>query len=161
VKIHFDESESGEIRLIDVKGKEYLRARYSGEPNHDASVLAAVIKNYVRFSGRNFPHVLKPLMAEHNVMINIDRPLVIYESMSLNLDHAEIGRSEIEYTGASMEVIGKRGNVSLRFQFLIDGNPVGTGEKKMVLSGLREYDKNVMDQMVERYDDRKRDQVDL
>jgi hypothetical protein len=161
VDIHFSESETGTIRLVDEKGKDYLRASYSGEPNHDESLLGEVIRNYVRFSGHNFPHVLKPLMAKHNVMINIDRPLVIYESMSLSLDHADIGGSEIEHTGATMEVIGKRGNVSLTFQFLVDGEPVGTGEKKMVLSGLREYDESVMDQMVEKYDERKRLQVDL
>ena len=100
-------------------------------------------------------------MAANNVMINIDRPLVIYESMSLSLDHANIQNAKIEHTGADMAVDGKRGNVSLTFRFLADGNVVGTGEKKMVLSGLREYDADVMRQMVERYDQRKRDQIDL
>ena len=161
VEIHFDESMPGEIKLIDERGKEYLRANYSGETNREDKVIDDVIRNYVRFSGRNFPHVLEPLMAEHNVMINIDRPLVIYESMSLSLEHANIANCEIEYTGSDMTVIGKRGNVSLTFRFLVDGIPVGTGEKKMVLSGLREYDANVRNQMVEKYDERKRMLVDL
>lgn len=161
VQIHFDQSVDQEIKLIDDRGKEYLRASYSGDVNHDDAVIEAVIRNYVQFSGHNFPHVLKPLMAEHNVMINIDRPLVIYESMSLSLDHADIANSEIEYTGAGMKVEGKRGNVSLTFRFLLNGKPVGTGEKKMVLSGLRAYDGAVMNQMVERYDERKRQLIDL
>jgi hypothetical protein len=161
VEIHFDESQSGEIRLIDERGKDYLRAVYAGTPNRDPAVIEQVIRNYVRFSGHNFPHVLEPLMAENQVMINIDRPLVIYESMSLSLDHANIPNTEIEHTGASMEVVGKRGNVSLTFRFLVDGQVVGTGEKKMVLSGLREYDADVMNEMIQKYDERKRLQIDL
>jgi hypothetical protein len=161
VEIHFDESQSGEIRLIDERGKDYLRADYAGTPNRDPAVIEQVIRNYVRFSGHNFPHVLEPLMAENQVMINIDRPLVIYESMSLSLDHANIPNTEIEHTGASMEVVGKRGNVSLTFRFLVDGQVVGTGEKKMVLSGLREYDADVMNEMIQKYDERKRLQIDL
>lgn len=161
VPIHFDESEPGGIRLLDERGKEYLRATYSGEANHREDVAEQLIRNYVRFSGHNFPHVLEPLMAEHNVMINIDRPLVIYESMHLSLHHADLPNAEIEHTGATMEVTGKRGNASLTFRFLCDGKEVGTGEKKMVLSGLREYDASVMQQMIEKYDQRKRDQVDL
>ncbi|MGA0334295.1 MAG: DUF3581 family protein [Kiritimatiellia bacterium] len=161
VKIHFEESTPGRIELLDERGKEYLRATYSGTPNRDDQAIEQVIRNYVKFSGHNFPHVLEPLMAEHKVMINIDRPLVIYESMSLSLDHAEVRDSTIEHTGASMEVDGKRGNVSLTFRFLVDGEEVGTGEKKMVLSGLREYDAAVMSEMVQRYDQRKREQVDL
>lgn len=161
VGLHFDESTPGEIRLLDEKGKEYIRASYRGKPSRQEEMIEQVIRNYVRFSGRNFPHVLEPLMAEHNVMINIDRPLVIYESMSLNLEHADLQDTVIEHTGATMEVLGKRGNVSLTFQFLADGKVLGTGEKKMVLSGLREYDANVMHDMVARYDQRKRDQIDL
>lgn len=161
VAVHFDESQPGEIGLVDLRGKEYLRADYSGTPNQDASVIEQVIRNYVRFSGHNFPHVLEPLMAANQVMINIDRPLVIYESMSLSLEHADVPQAEIEHTGARMEVLGKRGNVSLTFRFLEDGKVVGTGEKKMVLSGLREYDSDVMSQMVARYDERKRLQIDL
>ncbi|WFB37547.1 DUF3581 family protein [Kiritimatiellota bacterium B12222] len=161
VGIHFDESTPGEIILLDDRGKEYIRASYSGTPNDEDEVTEQVIRNYVRFSGHNFPHVLEPLMAAHNVMINIDRPLVIYESMSLNLEHADISNTQIEHMGAEMEVLGKRGNVSLTFRFLADGNVVGTGEKKMVLSGLREYDASVMNEMIEKYDQRKRDQIDL
>jgi len=161
VALHFDESTAGGVKLVDERGKEYLRAHFNGEPNRDPSVIEKLVRNYVHFSGQNFPHVLEPLMAEHNVMINIDRPLVIYESMSLNLDHANIQGAEIEHTGAHMEVLGKRGNVCLTFRFLEEGKEVGTGEKKMVLSGLREYEASVMSQMVERYDQRKLDQIDL
>lgn len=161
VAIHFDESQPGEIQLIDARGKDYLKADYAGTPNRDPAVIEQVIRNYVRFSGHNFPHVLEPLMAAHRVMINIDRPLVIYESMSLSLDHADMQDTRIEHTGATMEVQGKRGNVSLTFRFLSGGAEVGTGEKKMVLSGLRDYDGDVMQEMIRKYDERKRLQIDL
>jgi hypothetical protein len=160
VPLHFDETVSGQLQLVDERRKEYLRASFSGEPNRDQEVIEKTIRSYVRFSGHNFPHVLGALMEEHGVMINIDRPLVIYESMSLNLDRSDVSELEIEHSGAAMDVVGKRGNVSLTFRFLEQGVPVGTGEKKMVLSGLREYDAAVMQQMVERYDQRKLDGIE-
>lgn len=160
VPLHFDETVSGELQLVDERGKEYLRASFSGEPNRDQQVIEKTIRSYVRFSGHNFPHVLGKLMEEHGVMINIDRPLVIYESMSLNLDRSDVSDLEIEHTGATMEVVGKRGNANLTFRFLEKGEPVGTGEKKMVLSGLREFDASVMRQMVEKYDQRKADEIE-
>jgi len=156
VPLHFKDGEEGQLQIVDEKGKEYLRAAYEGEPNQNEEMIEEITRSYVRFSGHNFPHVLEPLMARHKVMINIDRPLVIYESMSLDLDRANVHAPVVEQTGASMEVVGKRGNVSLTFRFLENGKPVGTGEKKMVLSGLREYDAEVMGQMVAKYDERKR-----
>lgn len=160
VPLFFQNDSGGELRIVDGKGREYLRAVYEGEPNRDADSVEKITRSYVRFSGHNFPHVLEPLMAEHRVMINIDRPLVIYESMALDLKRADIHQPVIEQTGASMEVKGKRGNVSLTFRFLENGELVGVGEKKMVLSGLREYDAGVMGEMVAKYDRRKRDLVE-
>ncbi|MEX2607886.1 MAG: DUF3581 family protein [Kiritimatiellia bacterium] len=160
VPLHFDETVSGQLQLVDERGKEYLRASFSGEPNRDQAVIEKTIRSYVRFSGHNFPHVLGELMEKHGVMINIDRPLVIYESMSLNLDRSDVSDLSIEHTGATMEVVGKRGNASLTFRFLERGEAVGTGEKKMVLSGLREFDASVMRQMVEKYDQRKADKIE-
>jgi hypothetical protein len=114
----------------------------------------------VQFSGHNFPHVLEPLMAKHEVMINLERPLVIYESMSLDLERADVHDVRVEQTGAEMVVDGKRGNVRLLFRFMEGEREVGVGEKRMVLSGLRPYDPEGMRAIVERYDQRKRDRVE-
>jgi len=150
----------GELQIQDARGKEYLRASYSGAENRDPELIEELIRSYVCFSGHNFPHILQPLMAKHQVMINIERPLVIYESMSIHLKKAEIHRPALELADATLEVDGKRGNATLLFRFLENGVEVGTGEKKMVLSGLREYDEACMATMVDLYDQRKRDRVE-
>jgi hypothetical protein len=160
VVLSIEDSGEGTWRIVDGRGKEYLRAEVSGTPNRDPEAVEKLIRNYVRFSGHNFPHILQPLMAEHNAMINIDRPLVIYESMSIDLEKDLIHDPELEFAGAGMDVEGKRGNATLNFKFLEGGRLVGTGEKRMVLSGLRDYDAEMMDRMVELYDERKRKKVE-
>lgn len=160
VELHFDETSEGELRMLDGKGKEYLRATFDGVPNKDETAVEEITRSYVRFSGHNFPHVLGGLMKDHGMMINIDRPLVIYESMSLDLHRADLSDVVIEPTDASMEVVGKRGNVRLCFRFLENGEEVGVGEKKMVLSSLREYSEEGMQSMVDVYEQRKRDGVE-
>lgn len=160
VTLKIEDSTAGEWRIVDVRGKEYLRAAYSGSPTRDPEAIETLIRNYVRFSGHNFPHILRPLMAEKQVMINIDRPLVIYESMSIDLEKDLIHEPELEFAGASMDVEGKRGNAILNFRFLENGQEVGTGEKRMVLSGLREFESDMVDKMVELYDERKRNKVE-
>ncbi len=155
--LHFNEIEPGKLQIVNEAGKEFLRADFEGEPNRNEDVIEQLVLSYVRFSGHNFPHVLKPLMEKEDAMINIDRPLVIYESMSIDLKTSDIHQAVVEQTGAEMEVSGKRGNVLLSFRFLENGEPVGVGEKRMVLSGLRPYDAASMDEMVARYDLRKRE----
>jgi hypothetical protein len=157
VPLHFNETEAGKLQIVNEAGKEFLRAEYDGTPNSNQEVITNLVQSYVRFSGHNFPHVLEPLMESKNVMINVDRPLVIYESMALHFDRVDLHNPVVEQTGAEMEVQGKRGNVVLRFRFLENGEQVGVGEKRMVLSGLREYDADVMKQIVDIYDRRKRE----
>lgn len=157
VSLHFNEVSPGKLQIVNENGKEYLRSEYEGSPNRDAEAVSELVKSYVRFSGHNFPHVLEPLMADHGVMIHIERPLVIYESMAIDLERSDLHDVGVEQTGAEMDVVGKRGHVRLGFRFLEAGEPVGVGEKRMVLSGLRPYEAGVVREMVERYDRRKRD----
>jgi len=93
------------------------------------------------------------------MMINIERPLVIYESMTLDLQVPELRQPELELAGATLQVEGKRGNALLTFRFVEGGKTVGTGEKRMVLSGLKPYEAAGMEAMIEEYDRRKRDRV--
>jgi len=160
VWLRIENGSEGQWRIVDGRDKEYLRATYAGSPNRDPEAIESLVRNYVRFSGHNFPHILQPLMAEKNVMINIDRPLVIYESMAIDLEKDLIHDPELEFAGATMDVEGKRGNAALNFRFLEEGRVVGTGEKRMVLSGLREYEAEMMERMVDLYDDRKRKKVE-
>ena len=79
----------------------------------------------------------------------------MYQSMSLNLDQLEITSPEVKFLDAEMEVDGKRGNVSLKFSINDGDTVVGCGEKKLVLSGLREFDQQAMDQLILDYEARK------
>ena len=160
VDLSVHEPEAEKLVIQDGRGKDYLHATWHGEASRDPELLEQVIRNYVRFSGHNFPHILQPLMASHQVMINPDRPLVIYESMSIHLNRLDIHAPVVELSGSTLEVVGKRGNVTLNFRFLEGGEEVGTGEKRMVMSGLVPYDQAVMDHLIHLYDVRKRDKVE-
>ena len=84
-------------------------------------------------------------------MINPQRPLVIYESMSLQLETLELRQPSVELAGTSLEVDGKRGNAEFKFNLVDGGKIVGTGVKTLILSGLREYQQEAIDLMVATY----------
>ena len=90
-------------------------------------------------------------MARHNVMINPQRPLVVYESMAFHLDRLGIAETELELADSRLEVNGRRGDAGLFFRIKAGGQVVGTGSKKLVLSGLREYDPQSMQRFTEEY----------
>ncbi len=145
------ESPGDQFEIADAREKTYLKVSRSGDQLQDLGVLESLIKNYVFFSGQNFPHILVPLMAEKNVMINPQRPLVIYESMSLQLQTMELKQPSVELAGTSLEVDGKRGNAEFKFNLMDNGKIVGAGVKTLILSGLREYQQEAIDLMVATY----------
>ncbi|WCE30980.1 DUF3581 domain-containing protein [Vibrio sp. SCSIO 43137] len=149
VALHIEERGENDSSLVDEKGKEYLHMQHQGEVNHNPEFIEHVVKSYVQFSGMNFPHIMVPLMEEQQMMINCQRPLVIYESMEVEFDRMDITHPEVEFAGATFDVDGKRGVVTLNFDFKEDGNIVGKGVKRMVASGLRPYDQQAIDQLVE------------
>jgi len=139
------------IRLVDENDKLYLSAEHQGTTSTEGTLITSFIQSYVEFSGHNFPHILVPLMAEHGVMINPDRPLVMYEGMSFELNNLNLKAPKLELVGTYMEVIKKRGNVTLSFNLTEDGKLVGKGEKKMIMSNLRTYEKDKVDGMIDLY----------
>jgi len=147
----FPETDAPHLEIVNEKGKDFLDIERSGEVSHSLSLIESLIRNYVVFSGRNFPGILVPLMAEHKVMINPDRPLVIYEGMSFKLEHLDFSNPELELSECSLQVSGKRGDAELHFNIIDAGRPVGTGLKKLVLSGLREYEEAAMQGMCDQY----------
>lgn len=147
----FPNSDAPHLEIVNDKGKDFMDIERSGEVSHNSDMIQAMIKSYVVFSGHNFPDILVPLMAEHEVMINPARPLVIYEGMSFNLEHLNFSNPELELSKSSLQVSGKRGNVELQFNIIDAGRPVGTGLKKLVLSGLREYEEAAMQDMCDQY----------
>ena len=108
-------TEPGEqgLALIDKQGREYLHLQEQGERIVDPVVIEQLIRRYVAFSGENF-HLLVPLMHQKGMMINPDRPLVIYESMSLNLDTTELLEPSLESASSDLNVEGHAGTVTLR-----------------------------------------------
>ncbi|MBN1379139.1 MAG: DUF3581 family protein [Gammaproteobacteria bacterium] len=142
----------GEIDITDGE-KSYLSVTRSGEVTQDAALIENLIKNYVAFSGTAFPHVVVPLMAEQDVMINPDRPMAMYQSMSIELDRLDLTSPEIDFSKALFEYEGKRGDIRLPFNFIEKGEIVGRGEKHMVVSGVMKYDAAAMDALIKKYND--------
>ena len=144
-----------EARIIDSAGKEYLDLTFAGDNTHDAVLIEKVVRRYVRFSGQNFPPILVPLMQEKGVMVNPARPLVMYQSMAIELDSVDLKDPIITFSHATMDVEGKRGKAHLHFDFIDGGKVVGRGEKLMLLSGVVAYEQAEMDKMVAFYNGRK------
>ncbi|AMO55152.1 hypothetical protein GZ77_11750 [Endozoicomonas montiporae] len=144
-----------QLLIVDDNEKEYLSIRHSGASSQDQALIEQLIRSYVAFSGENFPHVLVPLMKDNNVMINAVRPLVMYESMSVQLDRLNLTNLTLESTDSHLEVSGKRGKVTLYFVFKDGGKRVGKGKKTMLLSGLREYEQSAVEQLINSYSERK------
>ena len=143
------------LAIMDEKEKKYLAIECGGKTTHNPELINSLSKNYVEFSSQAFPHIIVPLMAEQNVMINPERPLVIYESMSFELDTLDIDSIQLELSNKTLKVDGKRGGITLEYHLFSEGERVGRGCKRMVLSGLKEYDKSSIDGLIALYDERK------
>lgn len=151
VELVFPEMTDADIIIKDNADKAYLSIEHSGDINPNPDLIENLSRRYVEFSGQTFPHILVPLMTEHNVMVNPARPLFIYESMTINIDQLDISEPELTLTESKLTVEGKRGSVSLNFSVSDNGKIVGSGEKTMVMSGLREFEQGAIDQMVNDY----------
>ena len=151
VLLNFPASDAEAIDVTDNQGKTYLQIQRSGQVSRDAAMIETLIRDYVAFSGHNFPYVLVPLLEKERVMFNIDRPLVIYESMTLNMQRVDFTQPSLETLEPTMEVNGKRATAYLHFQIKAGGEVVGTGFKKLAVSGLREYEEEPMQAFVEDY----------
>ena len=147
----FPQSQESELLIQDSKEKLYLKLSRSGDRIADQQMIEHLTRSYVQFSGHSFPYILVPLMKQHQVMINPQRPLVMYQSMSLSLDRLVPCIPEVKLLEAKMDVQGKRGSVVLQFSIGDGETIIGGGEKQLVLSGLRKYEQNSMDQLVKDY----------
>jgi len=155
VPLHFLETDDGHLSISDEKGKEYLTIERAGQQSQDSTLINNLTQSYVGFSGQTFPHILVPLMRENNIMINPDRPLVIYNSMLIDITDLSISQPELKLVDSRLDITGKRGDVCLRFHLVEAGKIVGEGEKNMVLSSLRPYEADKISTLVEEYNLRK------
>ncbi|WP_428776161.1 DUF3581 domain-containing protein [Vibrio sp.] len=155
IALSIDNKCDREAAVVDQNGKEYLHMRREGDVCQNPEFIEHVVTNYVQFSGMNFPHIMVPLMEQQQMMINCQRPLVIYESMEVEFDRLDLNHPEVVFSGATFDVEGKRGVVTLNFEFKEDSLVVGKGVKRMVASGLKPYDQEAVDDLVLRFNQRK------
>ena len=151
IPLHFPETDAEQIEVVDNQGKSYLHIERSGNVLRDPAIIEMLIRDYVAFSGQNFPYVLVPLLAKEQVMFNIDRPLVIYESMTLKFHHVNFKTPKLETLEPVMEVNGKRATTYLHVQINDGDEVVGSGFKKLAVSGLRAYESQPMQDFVDEY----------
>ncbi len=156
VTLILPEVNAREISVYDENDKKYLDVSSNGKHSTDKDLIESLTRNYVKFSGDTFPHVLVPLMNENNVMINTERPLVIYDHMRISLDTLDIDSVNLSLSKSIFRLYGKRGDVALNYDLSCNGELVGKGQKKMVLSGLREYDQTSIDELIATYNARKK-----
>jgi len=150
-ELSFPESSGDHFKIVDGREKSYLEVSRSGQLSNNAAAIESLTKNYVYFSGQNFPDLLVPIMAENNIMVNPQRPLVIYDSMSLQLGTLDLQEPTVELSGHSFKAEGKRGEVQFELRLMDQGKQVGSGVKTLILSGLREYEQAAVDTMVTDY----------
>ncbi len=149
--IEFHNIDNGSIEVRDNTGKTCLSIIRSGEISRDAMVVTALAKSYVEFSGKTFPHILVPLMQKKGLMINPARPMVIYESMEIDLNTLDITKPELELADTSFEANGKKGQVKLEFRLKQDDKIIGNGVKYMSLRGLKPFIQEEINQVVDDY----------
>lgn len=169
-RMQLPEKSGDAIDIVDSNDRALMSMRQSGVRFVNDSFIAHLCHEYVKFSGQTFPDILVPLMQSADIMINPDRPLVIYKDMSISFNesanelfHAEISnqltklqqpigeRLSLISSGNVIEVNGRKGSVRLSFSIEAEGLQIGSGEKNMVLGGLREYDEPAMMAIVEQY----------
>ncbi|GAA0814760.1 DUF3581 domain-containing protein [Colwellia sp. D2M02] len=143
--------------IKDDADKVYLSVQASGKSTTNTSLINALTKAYVSFSGHTFPDILVKLMAENNVMINPARPMVMYQSMSIDLFTLNTDDISLVLAQTSLTIDGKRGDALLAFNLLSNGEVIGRGEKHMLLSGLRDYDQEGINAMIAQHSQHKAD----
>ncbi len=164
----------GQADITDARDRALLSLSLGGKRYTDLNFIAQLCEQYVRFSGQTFPDVLVPLMRNAGTMINPARPMVIYKNMSIDLndsaaelfdvsDDGQLGQLRkaiddeltLELAGSDLSADGRKGQVQLTFNIEVAGQSIGTGEKNLVLSGLREYEEAAMQVVVGDYNDRR------
>ena len=141
-------AEERAIEVSDERGKVVMHIDHSGETLHDPGLLETFTREYVKFSGQNFPFILVPLLRDHGVMFNPKRPFVIYERMAFELDSIDLQAPQLELEDRTLDVNGRRGDARFQFRVLDGGREVGHGTKTLIISGLQPYDEEQMQVVV-------------
>ncbi|MCK5697292.1 MAG: DUF3581 family protein [Gammaproteobacteria bacterium] len=131
--------------------KHYMDISTLGKKTEDIEFIAALSEKYVQFSSKTFPDILVPLMKQENVMINPARPLVIYKSMEIYLETLSGSHIELKLKEATLKKNAKKAEVRLEFTILSENKEIGHGAKNLLLGGLREYNAEQLNEVVDSY----------
>jgi hypothetical protein len=144
-----------QLTITDQHGKSLLEVSFAGKKTYNEAMIEALIRHYGAFSGQNFPTLLMPLLLEHQVMFNPARPLVMYDSMSFELQTLDADNLRIELRETTLDVQGKRADEHLHFAFADGDEVIGKGIKKAILGGLRPYEKSAIEAFADHYEQRR------
>lgn len=148
----FPQNNGEKIIVTNEQGKSVLEIEQSGNTNRDPTLIESLIKNYVVFSGQNFPTLLMPLMEKHQVMFNPARPLVMYNSMNFEFDNLTlINPLHVALADSTLEVEQKRANEFLNFDIYDGDKIIGRGVKTVIVGGLKPYDHTAITEFSEKY----------
>ncbi len=81
--------------------------------------------------------------------------MVIYERMSFELERINLQQPEMAAIPAEFTVKGKRGIANLNFVIKENGQTVGNGFKRLLVSGLKPYDEAAANALAQSYLDSK------
>jgi len=154
-RLTFPNNIANEASIRD-ESKDYVKVAVEGDSTANNTTIESLTKAYVEFSGHTFPHILVALMAKESVMINPARPMIMYESMSIELNNLNFDDVELVLADSILSIDGKRGTADLIFDLKSNGEVIGHGKKHMLLSGLRPYEQAVIDDVVNQYNDTKK-----
>lgn len=148
----FPEASGEHIVITNTQGKSVLEITKKGKTSHDPDFIESIIRNYVVFSGQNFPTLLMPLMEKHQVMFNPARPLVMYKSMNFEFDNLNLSNPlYVKLADSYLEVETKRANNFLHFAIFDGENVIGRGIKTMVIGGLKPYEHEAITSFSDNY----------
>ncbi|GLS90281.1 hypothetical protein GCM10007916_13480 [Psychromonas marina] len=154
--LNFPDTADDHIVITNEQGKSVLEIERKGKINKDSQFIESLIKNYGQFSGQNFPTLLMPLMKEHGVMFNPNRPLVMYNSMSFDFSSVDFNDAmQIKLADATLEVEPKRANSFLKFEMFDGEKLAGKGVKRLIVAGLKPYEHDVITAFANNYEARR------
>jgi len=148
--IQFTESDKS-IAAKNDKDKQVLHVSRDGDITQNSIFVEGLIRAYVAFSGETFPHTIIKLMKEEGMMINTRKPMVIYDQMTLSFERFSESAPQVELQNCHFDVNGKRGMVVMDFDLLADNESIGSGQKQIIMSGLRPYEQSGIDYLVDTY----------
>ncbi len=155
VHLIFPDNIDQNFSITDEKEKEYLHIETEGDVSNDKKMIAKLAEGYVQFSGKTFPDLIVPLMKENDVMINASRPMLIYQSMSIELDTILIIEPSLELHETSLSVQGRKGIALVEFDVKSEEKVIGKGIKTLALRGLSKFEQETVDKIVDDYQTRK------